>query len=263
MRRLSQVLCAAGFLLLLISLPDWVESKHWGGCWYWNDMGSATISQGIVDRINRKLLLKKINSKRAAKGLPPMDEHGNVVGEKPDGKVQPRAPEKTAEPLPVTFKPSGMSILPAQYARKIGKTPEEQAEMKAYFEEILKAYETDAREQGRLHELGCAAAYFIGTNYFVVTGENPGEAAFDELVTDMRTLMAQNPKIQGMNDRERQEYYEVMVVTGGWAVHGYTQGTEDEKPTYLQMARESLETFFGVPAERVRWTAEGLLITEQ
>lgn len=117
-------LCFLVIFIFFFPLRANSTEKFWGGVGYWNDPLSATISQQIINRINRENLLKSVNAERVGQGLPPLDADGN------------EASSNEPEPPGLSFIPKQASIVPSTLAMSFADNPEDQAKWK----KILKRY---------------------------------------------------------------------------------------------------------------------------
>lgn len=128
----------------------------------------------------------------------------------------------------------------------------------------LNFYTETARQKGvPLHDVARALNYYIATNYLVYAmGVGPTQDQMNATRDMIRANITRDENFRRMSDREKQESYEALIVIAGFVDLGAgsakQSGNEKVAAQFREMARNNLETLLGAPAEKIRFTNEGL-----
>lgn len=178
-----------------------------------------------------------------------------------------RATGSTAAP-PVkgttAFRSVSATIFPQQMAAKAAQNPTDKRELEAFFAQCLKNYEANMRREGQpVKDVARAVSYMAGVSYNIYHGGNAlsaGEGA--ALRAEIKTALEQDERFQNLSNRERQEMYETMAVMAEFvaisADVAAQKGNQQLAEMAKEMAKENLESLFGVPASQIRITDAGL-----
>lgn len=240
----------------------------------------------VQDYINKTNLLNNILSNGRATT---MSQRAQAGGKPPDGANGSNRAAASA----TQFTPTGQPILPRVLAERTGGSPAQRQEAEKFFSSMLDLYHRTAANDGfPANDVAYAMEYFVVNGYMtyhhlhdVPYEKDPfakrGRDSFERLkllgekkalkpsVTDERAVyaqiqatLAQNPQVQRMSDREKQELTELLAIMLGVNYTAYTKGVNGEDDALINQARESarqmLEKLVGAPIARIRIDANGL-----
>lgn len=145
--------------------------------------------------------------------------------------------------------------------------PEQRAQIERQYPQVMQDYKGIEKRLGFPEDdLAGAMATFLLTSYiaFLQSGDLPVTHAL-AIAEQLRAAMPKVPAIAGASPQTRRKMYEGFVYSAvkmGGNARYYIKENRDpsKKPLLQQVARKNLETFLGVPAERVRITADGLAL---
>lgn len=163
-----------------------------------------------------------------------------------------------------TFRPVASSLMPAQLARGLAKTPAQRADLEQFFGKMLDAYRDILREKGVApNDVARAASYAIANSYSVFhEGADLSARQMDGLRAQVREALAEDEEFQRLDDRQRQELYEGYAIIGMYvfSMHDAAARAGDrELATKLRaLAQAQLAETYGVPADRLRFTDTGI-----
>jgi hypothetical protein len=238
----------------------------------------------VQDYINKTTLLNDILSNARATGMSQRARTTRGTAGSSGG---------AAAASPTAFRHAGRSLLPKLLAERAGGEAARRQEAERFFESLLDLYRRTAANDGfPPDELAYAMEYFVVNSYMtyhdlhdVPYEKDPrvrrGKDGFDRIAIinqkkalkptigheravygQMRELLAANPAIVRMSDREKQELTELLAIMMGVNYTAYMRGVnaEDERLTEQarQVAREHLERLIGVPIARLQIDAGGL-----
>lgn len=220
----------------------------------WNNPVSASISRILVDRINQRMLAKRLAAKRGGQPAP--------------SNEKPSAAGITAERLnsTVTFRPTGTRLKVAEIVQTIGGSAAEQAQIRALLTGLLDAWDSESTKNGYKNDVALAFSGFIAMSSSAWHGTSPPpDAKIFELRDLIAELAAENSVFAQTTDRQKQEMYEVLVIFGSLAYSGYTQakqtGDTASADLYRQLGGLNLQTVLGVKPDDIRFEPDGLLLT--
>lgn len=198
-----------------------------------------------------------------------------------------------AVPEPTEFSQTKRSLLPKLLAEKSGGGAAGQHEAERFFDSLLELYQQTARKDGfPPNDLAYAFEYFVVNSYMtfhdlhdVDYDKDPrikrGKDSFERLTminekkllkvtpyqeralyNQLRTLLAANPAVQRMTDREKQELTELLAIMFGVNYTAYLKAVNGEDERLIEQARQTakghLEKLIGVPAEKIKIGNDGL-----
>jgi hypothetical protein len=250
------------------------------------------LNNPVQDYINKTNLLNNILSNRRATDMSQKAQTKGKSANPDTGRAASRA-ASAAVPEPTRFTHAGGALLPPLLAGKSGVAAAERLEAERFFVSLLKLYEQTARKDGfAANDLAYAFEYFVVNSYLtyhdlhdVDYNKDPrvkrGKDMFDRLTIinekkllkvtlsqeravyqQFKTLLAENPEVRAMTDRQKQELSELLAIMFGVQYTAYMKGinSEDEKgiEQARRMAKEYLEKLIGVPVERIKIDNNGL-----
>jgi hypothetical protein len=245
------------------------------------------LTNPVQDYINKTSLLNNILSNARATD---MSQRAQTKGSSARGAAS--APGGAAA-APTAFRHAGRSILPAQLAARAAGSPEQKRQAEQFFESQLELYNrTAANDRFPAHDLAYAMEYLIVNSYMVYHDlhdvpyeKDPrvkrGKDAFDRITiinqkkalkptplqeravyNQMQQMLAANPGVARLSDREKQEMTELLAIMLGINYATYMQGvnTEDERvmAQARQTARANLERLLGVPITQLKIDESGV-----
>jgi hypothetical protein len=239
----------------------------------------------VQDYINKTTLLNNILSNRRATDMSQQRQGGGAGTARVGGDAD-------APANPSAFRHSGASIVPAALAERNGAGANREASTR-FFESLLELYARTARTDGfPPHDLAYALEYYVVNTYMtyhdlhevpyekdprIKRSSDPLErlqllaekkalkvsmsqerAVYDQI----RTMLAANPAIARLDDRQKQEATELLAIMMGVNYSTYMRGVESGDERLLREARDgarqNLERLLGIPVDRIRIGSRGL-----
>lgn len=184
-------------------------------------------------------------------------------GTKAGAPAAPPTPARTAQQV-VSFKPAPAPVALRNVAAKLGRDDKEVTELADFFRAGMKAYEQEAAKDHHPNDLAEAMTFYVAVNYGVLhNGQMPNDKQTDGLYRALRDALASVSAIQQADDRQKQTVYEAFVSLGLFTLAGYQQGAHEQKPdtrdTFRKLAAMNLHDLLGLPADRLRLTADGTM----
>lgn len=188
----------------------------------------------------------------------------------------------------------GRRILPDQLSKAQGKNASEISQAKQTFDTFLNNYEKIAITDGLPpNDLAYAFGFFIVNNYNIYKDhlqQDPADKApmspsADPLLKltrmankragfslvssaekiiyqQMKDVLSKNPEIIKLTNRQKQEFTEMLAITTTATFEMYAAAGKSGDPEAFaeaqNMAKQSLEKLFGVSANKIKITANGL-----
>jgi hypothetical protein len=234
------------------------------GDWY----SRGIVRQQTVDLMVARQKRQDYDSYLARIGrLKILGQHGRFTSAN-SAKSAPSSSSANASSQATIFQPVGPPFVPQQLAARLGNTPQDQKYIEELLTRCLSFYTDTARQKGvPLYDVARALNYFIATNYFVYTqGAGPTQEQMDATRNMIRANMVQDESFQRLSDREKQQSYETLIAIAGFVDLGYGRakqsGNENLAAQFREMAKGNLETVLGASIQRIHFTSEGQLSTE-
>jgi hypothetical protein len=246
----------------------------------------------VQDYINKTNLLNNILSNKRAtdmsqKAQPKSKSTNQGTVKAPAQADSPAVPELTK------FNHTGQAILPKLLAEKSASAIPKQKSAEQFFTSFLDLYEKTARKDGfPPNDLAYALEYFVVNTYMtyhdlhdVEFNKDPrvkrGKDSFDRLTiinekkllqvtltqeraiyNQFKTFLSENPAIQKMTDREKQELTELLAIMFGTGFRAYLLGVSSEDDKAIEQARQTakmyLERITGTAVERIKISNDGV-----
>lgn len=203
----------------------------------WNNPASTTITNIILDRYARQRVEK---STREHSNTPPND-------------------------AAVHFRSTGTQLKTAEIANVIGPgNPQVQTIMTS----ILQEFDKSARELGKPDDLALALSFFLATNASLYHGEGqPSDPQLLELRETIAQALVEGNALARVTDRQKQEMYETLVLFTGFALAAYEEGKQSNNAESIkigqQLAGQNLQSVFGISADKISFTDQGLSIERE
>jgi hypothetical protein len=246
----------------------------------------------VQDYINKTNLLNNILSNRRATDMSQKSQTKGKSTNPDTGKAASRTPS-VAVPEATRFTQAGGALLPKLLAGKSAAATAERLEAERFFVSLLNLYEQTARKDGfPANDLAYAFEYFVVNSYMtyhdlhdVDYNKDPrvkrGKDMFDRLTiinekkllkvtlsqeraiyNQFKTLLAENPEVRAMSDRQKQELSELLAIMFGVQYTAYMKGINSEDDRGIEearrLAKQYLEKLLGLPVERIKIDNNGL-----
>jgi hypothetical protein len=206
----------------------------------------------------RRSLGSKVRSNAARRG----GRQQRTTGGKSGPLTSPARPTPAPRPAPgeTTFRPVAPMLVPQMLA---ARAPAERKEAEKFFAGLLDGYREILRRKGLpQYDVARAASFAVTVSHDVLQGggRDLSEGQREGLREQMREVFAEDADFQRLSDREKQELYEGYAIIGMYlSAVGATRGeTQEWLAQMRRLARTQLEETFGVPAERLAFTADGV-----
>jgi hypothetical protein len=171
---------------------------------------------------------------------------GTAGGPQSDATV---APEKL--PLSVSsFRPVSAPVMHKRVVASLQDLDEEQRqELEGALLELLKGYDQlleDNDEQRLKNNLAGAFNFLFMTSYYALkNGQELTEAQQESMLEQVNAAIAMGLKERRMSDREKQEMYESVVLSGTLILGLYNEGRDKGRPEQMKTARELAKDLLG------------------
>lgn len=175
------------------------------------------------------------------------------------GKAKKPAPA----PIPATkFKPGPKRLLLDAFADALGKTAEEKAGYRTIFTEVLKTYESAAKQEKIENDVAAAMAFNVATNYTIYrSGAAISDGGSSVMVVQFRGLL-DNDNLRKASNVDKQKLYEVFLLLGAYSIAINQVAAQQSDPQIKKAARllagEGLRFLLKVDPAKVLITEDGL-----
>ena len=230
-------------------------SAQWSGALgsSWNNPTSASISRILIDRMNQRLLAKRLAQKRGAAPAEPTPKTV-VVGDR-------QASSDAARSLSYSSTPNRIKL--DDIVADLGGGPEQRAQTRQMLSQILDSYDKESAALGYRNDLPLAFASFI---IMSAAAYNATDVPGDEKLIELRSVIAESAVESGIfksiADRQKQEMSEILVVFGTLAFSGYSQskqtGDSASMNLFRQLGGQNLKTVLGLDPETVKVDSNGI-----
>ena len=142
---------------------------------------------------------------------------------------------------PVRFKSTGTRLKLLDLADYLGTNPQEKVEIKRVLTDILNKFDAAAKAKGYPNDVALAAVSYIGLNSHVYQLKSEELLLPFEQNIGLRDVFAEeavdNKMFDGMTDREKQEIYEDLVMTGGITYYFYEEARKKNSSQDLKVCK--------------------------
>jgi|GEM_PF-796829 len=130
---------------------------------------------------------------------------------------------------------------------------------------ILQEYEKSARAAGHPNDLALALSFFFATNASIYHDTpQPTDPAMIELRNTIAGALVEGQALNGVNDRQKQEMYETLVIFTGFTLATYQEGKQggnvETVKVAQQLAGQNLQAVTGISPDKISFSAQGLSI---
>jgi len=202
-----------------------------------NTPGGGIISKTIVDRLTKRDRDPRPQARRASN-----------VSAKPNEAS-------------LLFHPTGTQLKTREIANLIDAG---NPQVLTLMTTILNEYEKGARAAGHPNDLALALSFFFATNASIYhDGGQPGDPAMVELRNTIAQALGEGNALSSMNDRQKQEMYETLVLFTGFALAVYEEGkggNAESLKVSQQLAGQNLLAVTGISPDKINFTNQGLSI---
>lgn len=244
--RLSRVL-----VLTSVAACAGTANAQWSGALgsSWNHPTSASISRILVDRLNQRLLSRR---------LAPKSQQATA-----SGAEAPAAATRDRTNTAVRFHPVAGVVAVPGIAGELGGTADEQRQTTAMLVGILDTWNRETAANGYPNDLALAFASFIAMSC-AASRDRPLPP--DDRVIELRDAIAEialeTGAFEKADNRQRQQMYEVLVIFGNLAYTGFNAARESgdtaAAEVYRQLADQNIRTVLGLDPNELTFDGEGL-----
>ncbi len=171
-------------------------------------------------------------------------------------------------PLAVSsFRTVGSPVMPRRLAAGVpGLDAAQRQELEGALLGLLKGYEQllDQQDEQRLkNNLAGAFNYlFVSAYYALRNGESLNDEQQEHMLEQLNAGIAMGLKERRLSDREKQELYESVVLSGSIILGLYNEGRDKGRAEQMKMAgdmaRELLERMLGISIDKVRASGDSV-----
>ena len=244
-----------GFLVLLVlttcaSAVAQHAADGLGGAF--NNPAGTTITKTIMDRIARRNRERRLAAARRS-GATSTARAASSDSARPVAKLNEAS---------VLFRPTGTQLKTREIANLIDAG---NAQVFSILTTILQEFDKAARAAGHPNDLALALSFFLATNASIYHGAGqPADPPMVELRDTIAEALVENNALNGVNDRQKQEMYETLVIFTGFALAVYEEGKQggnaESIKTSQQLAGQNLLAFIGISPDKITFTDQGLSI---
>jgi hypothetical protein len=132
---------------------------------------------------------------------------------------------------------------------------------------ILNEFEKGARAAGHPNDLALALSFFLATNASIYhDGGQPADPPMVELRDTIAQALSEGNALGSMNDRQKQEMYETLVLFTGFALAVYEEGkggNAESLKVSQQLGGQNLLAVTGISPDKINFTDQGLSIERE
>lgn len=232
--------CLLILLALALCVPAFGQhsSEVLGGTF--STPAGGTITRTIVDR-----LTQRNRTERSAK-------RGSAVSTKPNEAS-------------VLFRSTGTQLKTREIADLIDAG---NPQVFVLMTTILNEFEKGARAAGHPNDLALALSFFLATNASVYhDGGQPADPPMVELRNTIAQALSEGNALSSLNDRQKQEMYETLVLFTGLALASYQEGKDNGNAESVEagkkLAAQNLLAVTGIAADKITFNNQGLSIERE
>jgi hypothetical protein len=141
----------------------------------------------------------------------------------------------------VQFKSTGTRLTLPEFVESLGGTPQDKADTKKLVAGILDKYDAEARAKGYPNDLALALVSYIGLNGNVYNEKKEKLILPFEQNIGMRDMLAESASESGtfnaLTDRQKQEIYEILVMTAGLTYYYYEKALRENNSKDLKTCK--------------------------
>jgi len=224
-------------LMLALSIQVMGQHTDEGLQGTFSTAAGGTISKTIVDR-----LMQRDRNPR------PLAKRGSAASATPNEAS-------------LLFRPTGTQLKTREIANLIDAG---NPQVLAIMTTILTEYEKGARAAGHPNDLALALSFFFATNASIYhDGGQPPDASMVELRNTIAQALSEGNALTSVNDRQKQEMYETLVLFTGFALAVYEEGkggNPESLKVSQQLAGQNLLAVTGISPDKINFTNQGLII---
>lgn len=132
---------------------------------------------------------------------------------------------------------------------------------------LLEEFDKGARAAGHPNDLALALSFFFATNASIYhDGGQPADPPMVELRKTIAQALSEGNALGSMNDRQKQEMYETLVLFTGFALVVYEEGkggNAESLKVSQQLAGQNLLAVTGISPDKINFTNQGLSIERE
>ena len=132
---------------------------------------------------------------------------------------------------------------------------------------LLEEFDKGARAAGHPNDLALALSFFFATNASIYhDGGQPADPPMVELRDVIAQALSEGNALGSMNDRQKQEMYETLILFTGFALAVYEEGkggNAESLKVSQQLAGQNLLAVTGISPNKINFTNQGLSIERE
>jgi hypothetical protein len=257
---------AATFALLATPLLFMVgqarAQQHIESIGKWNNPIGASMSSLVNDRLWVRVRAKARARVKARNSAPAKTLTRKTV---PLADPEPSAKTSPQTDAAVRFRPTGTQLKAQAFAEVISADADTETKRATFvlISTLLTEYEKAARLQGQPNDLALALTAALVYNSCIYNGTpEPDDTRIMAIRDTIAETAAENGTFASLNDRQKQELYESMVITTLLAKAGYEEaqktGDKTTMATYRELAGQTLKLVSGLPPGQINFSAQML-----
>ena len=161
------------------------------------------------------------------------------------------------------FRPIANTVSVNALADAVGETPEEKQLIRNIFKATKTAFEKEAGPRGWSNNIAGGLAFFTVTAMTVYHDEEPSEEASQAFFFTLNQTMDEVPEFAAMTNKQKQEFYDLMIGFSGILLAGYMEGKEsgdrETVAAYQKIAGGLIELVLKVDPRNLR-TENGSIV---
>jgi hypothetical protein len=219
----------------------------------WNNPTSASISRILVDRMNQRMLAKRLAQKRGGTS--------SETTSKASANENRQVTAYAARSLTFNATPARLKL--DAIVADLGGSTEQRVQTRQLLNQVLDTYDKESAALGYKNDLPLSFASFIMMSAAAYRGTDvPGDEKLIELRSVIADSAIESGVFKSMTDMQKQEMSEILVVFGTLAFSGYSQSKQTgdlaSMNSFRQLGGQNLKTVLGLDPEAVKVDANGI-----
>lgn len=218
------------------------------------NMQRLTMRQAMINKWGKAAVEKAEREAAAGRGTA---SGGTRAGARAEGPVI--APLKNVG----KFRPVANAASVNALADAVGETPAEKQLIRNIFKATKTAFEKEAGPRGWSNNIAGGLAFFTVTAMTVYHDEEPSEEASQAFFFTLNQTMDEVPEFAAMTNKQKQEFYDLMIGFSGILLAGYMEGKEsgdrETLAAYQKIAGGLIELVLKVEPRNLR-TENGSIV---
>ena len=219
----------------------------------WNNPASATITNIVMDRLDRRRLEKRLGAKHS----------------EPRATAAAHDTAASLSDAAVRFRSTGTQLKTREIANLFAVPPDPNNEtVFTLLKTLLQEFDKGARAAGKPNDLALALSFFFATNASIYhDAGQPSDPQMVELRDTIAEALIEGNALNGVTDKQKQEMYETLVLYAGFALATYQEGKQLNSAETLKVSQQlaglNLEAVTGISPDKINFTDQGLSIERE